>query len=159
MIYDFLSDWRRYVPHRKASEFCQAIEFLRTFTPETPEGKHVLIEDLIYANVQIYTPKAIGEGAVEYHKEFIDIQTLLYGMEDLYYAPLSSLEEKTLFDAQKDCGFYHFDSQYAIACRLEPGNFVMLFPGEGHMPCIACNADPAPVKKVVVKIHRSVFEG
>ena len=158
MIYDNLSDWRRYVPRSKASEFCQAIEFLRTFTPDTPEGKHVLIEGLIYANVQVYTPKKLEAGAVEYHRDFVDIQTLLYGVENLYYAPLAALQEKTPFDPEKDCGFYHFDAAAGTACRLEPGNFVMLFPGEGHMPCIECSNDPAPVNKVVVKIHRSVFE-
>ena len=81
MIYDDLAFWRRYVPHRNASEFCQAIEFLRTFTPDIAEGKHVLKEGLIYASVQEYTPKKLAEGAIEYHKEFVDLQTLLAGTE------------------------------------------------------------------------------
>ena len=158
MIYDDLAFWRRYVPHRNASEFCQAIEFLRTFTPDIAEGKHVLKEGLIYANVQEYTPKKLSEGAIEYHKDFVDLQTLLAGPEYIYYSPLADLKEKTPFDPEKDCGFYEFDPKFATACKLEPGNFAILFPEEGHMPCIECSSAPGTVKKVVVKIHRSIFE-
>ena len=158
MIYDFLSEWRRYIPRHKFSEFCQAIEFLRTFTPDAEEGKHVLMEDLIYVNVQEYTPKDISEGMIEYHKEFIDIQTVLYGEENLYYEPISDLTETIPYDAEKDYGMYKFEPAAATALKLEPGNFVMLFPGEGHMPCIAATENPAKVKKLVVKIHKSIFE-
>ena len=101
MIYDDLAFWRRYVPHRNASEFCQAIEFLRTFTPDIAEGKHVLKEGLIYANVQEYTPKKLAEGAIEYHREFVDLQTLLAGTEYIYYSPLADLKEKTAFRDMK----------------------------------------------------------
>ena len=158
MIFDFLCDWRRYVPRNHASEFCQAIEFLRSFTPDSENGKHVLKEGLIYANVQEYTPKDISEGMVEYHRDFVDIQTLLTGVENLYTAPISALNEKIPYDAEKDYGMYEFNPAESTCFKLEPGNFVMLFTGEGHMPCIAIDADPMPVKKVVLKIHRSIFE-
>lgn len=158
MIFDELACWRRYVPHRNASEFCQAIEFLRTFSPDIAVGKHVFKEGLIYANVQEYTPKKLAEGAMEYHRDFVDVQTLLAGSEYIYYSPLAGLTEKSAFDAEKDCGFYHFDPASALACKLQPGNFAMLFPEEGHMPCIECMEDPGTVKKVVLKIHRSIFE-
>lgn len=158
MIYDNLCDWRRYVPRNKASEFCQAIEFLRSFTPDVEVGKHVLIEGLIYANVQEYTPKAVSEAVIEYHREFVDLQTLLSGSENIYYAPLANLTEKTAYDAEGDYGLYEFNADAATACKLEPGNFAIFFPEEGHAPCIAGNEDPAPVKKVVLKIHHSIFE-
>jgi YhcH/YjgK/YiaL family protein len=158
MIYDNLSDWRRYIPRNKVSEFCQAIEFLRTFTPDIEDGKHVLIEGLIYANVQSYNPKSIEEGVVEYHRDFVDLQTLLSGMENIYYCPTASLKEKTPYTADGDYGLYEFDAASATCCKLEPGNFAIFFPEEGHMPCIACSDNPAPVKKVVLKLHRSLFE-
>ena len=158
MIYDDLCSWRRYVPRNKASEFCQAIEFLRTFTPETEPGKHVLIEGLIYANVQEYTPKAVSEAVAEYHREFVDLQTLLAGSENIYYCPTAGLEEKAPYDAEGDYGLYKFDAAQSTACKLEPGNFAIFFPEEGHAPCIACSENPLPVKKVVLKIHRSIFE-
>ena len=158
MIYDSLKDWRRYVPRNKASEFCQAIEFLRGFTPDTENGKHVLIEGLIYANVQEYTPKSISESVVEYHKEFVDLQTLLTGTENIYYCPTAGLKEKATYDADGDYGLYEFDAAQATACKLEPGNFAIFFPEEGHAPCIQCCDDPMPVKKVVLKLHRSLFE-
>ena len=158
MIFDSLKDWRRYVPRNKASEFCQAIEFLRGFTPDVEPGKHVLIEGLIYANVQEYTPKAVSEAVAEYHRDFVDLQTLLAGSENIYYCPTDGLKEKTPYDADGDYGLYEFDEAQATACKLEPGNFAIFFPEEGHAPCIACCDDPQPVKKVVLKLHRSIFE-
>lgn len=158
MIFDFLNDWRRYVPHRKASEFCQALEFLRTFTPDSTDGKHVLKEGLIYANVQSYLPKPIASGVVEYHREFLDLQTLLGGEEYIYYCPTAGLTEKSPYAADGDYGLFAFDPASALGCRLAPGNFAIFFPEEGHMPCIACHADPKPVKKIVLKLHRSLFE-
>ena len=158
MIYDNLCNWRRYIPRNKVSEFCQAIEFLRTFTPDTELGKHVLIEGLIYANVQEYTPKAEAEAVAEYHNEFVDLQTLLAGTENIYYCPIDDLKEKTPYDAEADYGLYEFEAAKSTACKLEPGNFAILFPGEGHAPCIACGDEPSPVRKVVLKLHKSLFE-
>ncbi len=158
MIYDQLCNWRRYIPRNKVSEFCQAIEFLRTFTPDTELGKHVLVEGLIYANVQEYTPKAEAEAVIEYHEEFVDLQTLLAGSENIYYSNIDELTEKTPYDAEGDYGLYTFESARSTACKLEPGNFAIFFPREGHAPCIACGQDPAPVRKVVLKLHKSLFE-
>ena len=158
MIYDFLKDLRRYIPRNKVNEFCQAIEFLRGFTPDIEDGKHVLIEGLIYANVQSYMPKDISEGVVEYHRDFVDLQTLLGGTEYIYYCPTAGLKEKTAYDAGGDYGLYEFDAFQSTCCKLEPGNFAIFFPEEGHMPCIACSDTPEPVKKVVLKLHRSLFD-
>ena len=158
MICDFLVDWRRYVPHRHASEFCQAMEFLRQFTPDRENGKYVLLEDRVYANVQSYVPRDLAQGVVEYHREFVDLQTVLAGEEDIYYVPTAGLAETKAYDAAGDYGLFAFDAKEAVRCRLTPGNFVIFFPEEGHMPCIAATGKPAEVKKVVLKLHRSLFE-
>ena len=76
----------------------------------------------------------------------------------LYYEPIADLTETIPYDGEKDYGMYKFDPANATALKLEPGNFIMLFPGEGHMPCIAAGENPAKVKKLVVKIHKSIFE-
>ena len=65
---------------------------------------------------------------------------------------LAGLTEKSAFDSEKDCGFYNFDPASALACKLVPGNFAILCPEEGHMPCIECTDAPGTVKKVVVKV-------
>lgn len=158
MIYDSLCNWRRYVPHREAELFCQAIEFLRTFTPDSELGKHVLKEGLIYVNVQEYTPKNVSEAVIEYHRDFVDLQTVFSGVENIYYAPLALLKEKTFYNAADDYGLYEFDPSVATTCYMEPGNFVIFHPGEGHAPCIAASDNPEPVKKAVLKIHHSIFE-
>lgn len=158
MIFDDLANFQRYIPRAKAELFEQAMDFLRSFTPDTELGKHVLIDNMIYANVQEYTPKTLAESVVEYHNEFVDLQTLLYGVENIYYCPTAGLVEKTPYNADGDYGLYEFDAARGTACKLEPGNFAIFFAGEGHMPCVECAPNPEPVKKVVLKLHRSIFE-
>ena len=158
MIYDQLCNWRRYIPRHKVSEFCQAIEFLRTFTPDTELGKHVLVEGLIYANVQEYVPKAASEAVIEYHEDFVDLQTLLAGTEDIFYSPIEGLEKNKDYDAEADYGLYKYEAAQSTSFKMEPGNFVIFFTGEGHAPCIANCDNPTPVRKVVLKMHRSLFE-
>jgi hypothetical protein len=50
------------------------------------------------------------------------------------------------------------DTLPPVIVKLEPGNFAIFFPREGHAPCIACGENPAPVRKVVLKLHKSLFE-
>ncbi len=101
--------------------------------------------------MQKYAPKTFSADKLEYHRDFIDIQLLLKGEETLYYSPLDGLETVMAYSKEKDCGFCRLASPAAgTAVALRPGNFVLLFPEEGHLPGVG---DPAAeVVKVVVKI-------
>jgi len=76
---------------------------------------------------------------------------LLSGAEKLYYAPLEGRETVIPYDPEKDCGMDRLPAPEAgTEVSLVPGNFVLLFPGEGHIPGVG---DPgAQVIKAVVKI-------
>ena len=150
MIYDDLAFWRRYVPHRNASEFCQAIEFLRTFTPDIAEGKHVLKEGLIYANVQEYESKI--ESSYEAHREYVDIQCVVSGEEYIYVADIADVNEpQGEFDVKKDIQFFR-SADNSRKVLTDKDNYVILFPKDAHQPCMAIDGKPGHIRKIVVKV-------
>lgn len=101
----------------------------------------------IYARVLTYTTRPPEQGAWEAHRLYIDLQVMVQGQERICYAPLSCLAPGA-YDEAKD--FWRLSGE-GDAVTLRSGSFMLLWPSDGHMPCLAVEA-PAPVKKVVVKI-------
>ena len=101
--------------------------------------------------MQQYSPKTFNSEKLEYHRDYIDIQLLFSGAEKLYYAPLEGLETATPYNPEKDCGMNKLPAPEAgTGIALVPGNFVLLYPEEGHLPGVG---DPGTqVVKAVVKI-------
>jgi YhcH/YjgK/YiaL family protein len=105
------------------------------------EGKHV------YAMLQEYDTLPREQGAWEAHRAYIDLQCVVAGAEQIGYAPIGRLISGA-YDAARDllplAGAGAF-------LTLGPGDFMLLYPGDAHMPRIAVGA-PGPVRKVVVKV-------
>ena len=104
-------------------------------------GRHV------YAIVQEYTTLDRSQGEWEAHRQYIDLQYVVSGTEQIGYAHMGRLTPGRYDDARdllRLTGAGDF-----LTCG--PGDFVLLFPEDAHMPRIAV-AVPAVVRKVVVKI-------
>ena len=150
MIFDKIENLPLYAGSFPGAE--KVIRFLAECAKKTPEtGKHELDGKKLFVNVQEYSPKTFNPDKLEYHKNYIDIQLLLAGAEKLYYAPLDGLETVMPYTPEKDCGFRRLPAPEAgTEVSLAPGNFVVLFPDEGHLPGVG---DPAATAlKAVVKI-------
>ena len=78
---------------------------------------------------------------------YADLQYIVSGEERF---GVGSVERFTrgAYDAEKDFEGLAGDGDFL---RVQAGRFVLLWPGEPHMPGMAIDA-PTPVKKVVVKI-------
>jgi len=119
---------------------------------ETPSlGKHVLSES-IYANVETYETKLLENGKFEAHKDYIDVQILLKGHEQIFIAPQNSLTMSEPYDAKRDIEFYSDNICSFQSIKLDGTNFVMLFPHEAHAPQVSIDEKLENVLKVVVKI-------
>ena len=150
MIFDKLENLPRYANCFPGAD--KVIAFLKECAAGTPApGKHELDGKKLFVNVQQYSPKTFNPEKLEYHRDYIDIQLLLSGAEKLYYAPLDGLDEVMPYNPEKDCGFARLPVPGAgVELPLVPGNFVLLFPEEGHLPGVG---DPTTqVVKAVVKI-------
>jgi len=101
----------------------------------------------IYARLLTYTTRLEEQGMWEAHRLYIDLQVMVRGEERIRYAPLSRLTPGS-YDEAKD--FLRLSGE-GDSITLPAGSFMLLWPTDGHMPCLAVGA-PAPIEKVVVKI-------
>jgi YhcH/YjgK/YiaL family protein len=111
------------------------------------DGKYEIDGNTSYAVVQQYTTKTKEQGKWEAHRRYIDIQYIIQGMEMIGYNHLSRLAPGE-YDPARDVVFLTGEGNYL---PLSSGEFMLLYPEDAHMPCIAIDA-PGAVKKVVVKI-------
>ena len=104
--------------------------------------------DKVYAMIQHYDSKPKAQGKWEAHRKYIDIQYVAEGQELMGYANLGHLE----------AGEYHADGDYLLLqgegsyVWMRAGTFVILGPQDAHIPQVAVDDVPQPVKKVVVKV-------
>jgi len=102
---------------------------------------------LVYAIVQEYTSLNRAQGTWEAHRQYIDLQYLVYGTERIGHAHVSRLTPGH-YDQERDFLPLSGEGDFLT---LEAGDFMLLFPEDAHMPRIAVAA-PELVGKVVVKI-------
>lgn len=130
-------------------DWAAAAKFLSHDLSKAELGRHELTEHGCYANIQEYTTKTASK--YEAHKEFIDIQVVLAGKEHIFVAPVELAKERLSdYNPEKDIEFYAAaDGEKAVLADKD--NWVILFPSDAHMPCMAID-EPAPIRKVVIKV-------
>ncbi|MEI7902584.1 MAG: YhcH/YjgK/YiaL family protein [bacterium] len=147
MVIDTLENSCRYVslhPH-----FTAAFDFLKRPGIEAlPVGRLDVNGSQLFALTQEYETKPIREGKLEAHKKYIDIQFIVSGEELTGYAPLKNQRASHPFDTERDIGFYEGEAWFTL---LRKGMFAIFFPQDAHLPG-RCAKEPAPVKKIVMKI-------
>jgi YhcH/YjgK/YiaL family protein len=104
--------------------------------------------DTVFALVQRYDTKPREKGLWEAHRRYIDVQFVASGIESLGWAQLGNLTETQPYSAEKDCLLLAGSGDVVTA---RAGDFLVFFPEDAHMPCLA-HDQPSPVLKVVVKV-------
>lgn len=130
-------------------------EKLPQLNGETPNGKIVLIEDKLFILIQRYNTRSFEESKVETHGNFADLQMLLAGREEIGYADVAGLPCLSEYNAEGDYALFEAQKEQMTFMTLNPGNFTIFLPGEGHMP--GCG-DGSAVVKAVIKIHKSLLK-
>jgi YhcH/YjgK/YiaL family protein len=110
-------------------------------------GRHEIDGARLYALVSEYSTKDRAAARWEAHRRYIDLQYLVRGTEQIGYAPVIRLHPGA-YDEERDVVWLSGSGQFIA---LEPGDFMILWPHDAHMPGLATK-DPELVKKVVVKI-------
>jgi YhcH/YjgK/YiaL family protein len=147
MITDHLANAHRYTAI--GPRFARAFEFLQhTDLGALDDGRYELEGGDLYALVQRYTSKRPAEGRWEAHRRFADLQLVVDGQERMGYGPIDRFSPGE-YEEAKDVEFLAGDGDFVL---LRPAEFVVLWPGEVHMPGMAVG-EPAAVKKIVVKIR------
>ena len=128
----------------------KALEFLNNTDFENMKpGRYDIDGDNIFALVQEYQTIPRSAGKWECHREYIDIQYLAKGKEEIGFGVSERMENLTSYDPENDIAFLKGTGNFAT---LTAGSFGIFWPVDAHQPKIAPGDIPGPVKKVVIKI-------
>lgn len=150
MIVDNLKNCHQY--YSVNGKFERAFAFIEKAVKENfAVGKYEIDGKEIFASVQEYTSKLKEDGNYEGHRNYIDIQYIISGIEVIEVADISKMSLKTEYNEIKDVEFYD-DCNTAGMAVLQSGEYGIFFPHDIHKPGLAFKNSPAYVKKIVVKI-------
>lgn len=138
----------------KSDNFQRCIEFMKEYhLTQLPLGKHIISDD-VYVSVEEYDTVESNEKKYESHREYIDLQYVINGTEIIEVSNVTNLRKATVYDKEKDIIFYEntiFENKVERVV-LKAGDFVVLYPEDGHKPGIKFD-NRQHVKKAVFKIH------
>lgn len=148
MIYDTLSNLNRYKGLSPAID--TAIEFLQSADlTNLPAGRVEIDGDTVYANHFGYDTAPFSPSCVfEAHEHCLDLHIDISGQETVGLTPTEDLQNPEV-QTDQDAVLYTGVPQETLS--LAPGMFLLVYPGEGHLPKLV-NGDPCHVDKLVVKI-------
>ncbi|MHA1793741.1 MAG: YhcH/YjgK/YiaL family protein [Promethearchaeota archaeon] len=157
---DHLKNWGIYKSISRA--FAPAFNWIeKAIEKDVLDNGKIQIQEGITAIIDSYQPKTAREGMFEAHRKNMDIQLLVEGNEYIYWSDHISKGEHTPYSPEKDIEFYKVDLKTTENTRLlvKKATFVILWPGEWHMPCISIHEKKPgkEVKKIVVKIQKHVL--
>ena len=148
MIVDTLSNAAQYGV--LGERIATALRFLQeNDCARLPVGKTPIDGDQVFALVQDNTTKPREQGVWEAHRKHIDVQFVAAGIEEMGYANVNTLTVRKPYDEQTD--FALFDGAGSFV-TVPAGSFTIFFPQDAHIPGSAVDGQPAPVRKVVVKV-------
>lgn len=149
MIVDNLKNSEKYINAHEG--FADAFDFLKKAVDENlPEGRYEIDADKVFAFIQQYTSKT--DSSFEAHKNYIDIQFIVSGVEVMKVADIAKMTPNCEYNAERDVVFFE-NYEKASALALEAGEYGIFFPWDTHKPGLCFDNSPAEVKKVVVKVH------
>lgn len=127
----------------------KSFEFIRTHNLDSlAPGKYPIDGDNAYASITLAPSRTPDKANWESHNNYIDLQYVIKGKEQIAVAPVSLATVTKPYDAAKDVANYTADGKYYLA---EPGTFFLFFPQDAHRPNMLVDGYET-VKKIVIKI-------
>ena len=146
MIIDTLDNLGKYIALNPL--FADVVEFLKTHDLQTMEAGSYPIKDKDVALKLSLTKQRTKETAfLETHIDMVDIQVPITCAETFGYSPLCDLPAFE-YDAANDITKYG-DTKPQTYVTVNPGQFVIFFPQDGHAPCII---EEPEIKKAIFKV-------
>lgn len=148
MIYDKMSNLKLYKGMNRNLD--TAIDFIVSHDLNTlPLGKTVVDQDNVFINIMDTSAAPVEERQYEFHKNYMDIQMDLMGIEIVDTGD-SGQAEYINYNEEGDVGTAV--TAKLGSCLIGTENFIICMAGEPHKPNIAAN-DDLFLKKAVCKVH------
>lgn len=144
MIIDYERNSKLYTNiHALFDEGFQFIDSLK----KKPVGRYEHGE--MFAMVQDGTTASAQDRKIEAHRKYIDIQYMIKGTEVMEWENIKNLQIDVPYDSKKDIEFYKGNG---VAVQINPGMFYIVFPEDGHKPCVH-RKEATNYRKIVLKIN------
>lgn len=156
MIYGRLEDLGSEI-HLYPEALGKALEFLASedFSAREP-GRIDIDGERIFAILAAETTQSPEKRQWEVHRRYVDVQYLLEGEETIGFArEREGLQVEADALEEEDC-LYYLNVSPTADLHLAPGHYAVFFPRDIHCP-LGAAGDPAPVRKVIVKIAVELF--
>lgn len=108
-----------------------------------------ILKNGVKSIISEYVTKEENENGFEAHRQYIDIQFPVYGLEIIKCCPIEFLVPKSEYNEEKD--FILFSDHKGASLTIGNGYFLILFPSDGHMPQL-CVEHPEMIKKITLKV-------
>lgn len=147
MITDTIANAQRYAALHP--DFADAIALLQTLDfSQLPDGQYPCDHPNIRLFVGNEAMRTRGAAQPEAHTKHIDIQVPISGVETYGWIDRGRLKNGLGYQEEKDIEF--FDCAPETWLDIEPGEFVLFFPNDGHAPLVG---DAPTIRKAVFKIR------
>jgi YhcH/YjgK/YiaL family protein len=146
MIIDTLDNLGKYAALNPL--FADVVDFLKSNDLQTMEpGKYPIKDKDLFLNLSLAKQRTKDTAFLETHVEMIDIQIPITCPETFGYTPLCDLPAFE-YNAEKDITKYG-DTKAQTYVTVNPGQFAIFFPQDGHAPCII---EKEEIKKAIFKV-------
>jgi YhcH/YjgK/YiaL family protein len=146
MILDTIANAGRYASLHPY--FAEVFEYIsNTDLPALASGRHAIIGEDVFAIVERVAGRPREAAQLECHRNYIDIQLVLDGVDEMGWKPLADCHHPVDdYNAKADIQFFHDTPATWIATPA--GAFCIFFPEDTHAPLVSAQH----IHKVVFKI-------
>ena len=109
------------------------------------------INNNVKAIVSSYETVYKFERGYESHKNVIDIQYPIIGLERVKWSPIEKMNVNIPYDESKDRTFFKDPSKQGTHVDIGNGIFAIMFPEDGHGPQHYVT-QPELIKKITIKV-------
>lgn len=126
------------------------LQFLEKVDKEIELGVYPISYN-VKAIVSSYETVDLFERGYEAHKNVIDIQYPIIGLERVKWSPIENMDVNIPYDKSKDRTFFKNPSKQGTYVDIGDGIFAIMFPEDGHSPQHKINTKKV-IKKITIKI-------
>lgn len=148
MVVDTLKN----IEHYKglSSDIYAGLQFIAKAKSEIELGIHTINQN-VKAIVSSYETVDKFERGYESHKNVIDIQYPIIGLERVKWSPIENMNVNIPYDESKDRTFFKDPSKQGTHVDIGNGIFAIMFPDDGHGPQHYIT-QPELIKKITIKV-------
>ncbi len=133
--------------------FAKVFEIAKKAMTDIPAvGKYTVDGDDCFYMIQEYDTKEPSKGRYETHENYIDVQIILRGEEEIRYETLDKLSVETAYNTEKDIAFWNMTDEYD-SVRLVSGELSIIYPNEPHAPSLSSASGQSHVIKLIAKVR------